>query len=979
MIIIAKVKEDKEINSMIDKWELIDKELETFLSFPKLLQFKLEGEWQERYEEMRSSEDFVYVNIDSVMETDDITPLTESEYPVSPIKWGLDRMSKRKHVNYNSEFSSSNYGANVDLYVLDGGVNYSHPEFSNVASDGGPRARSINHNSATSDPWYYDAAGTDNAQDASGGSSHGTLVAMCAAGKEIGTAKEATVISVRVDLSNSQINTAMDKIIQHHKYKPNRRHSVLNISFGSTFKPAPGGLIGSSAFMVYDASLAEASIDDVVQGALDAGITVTKAAGNGASYQLGLPETGIAGAITAGTVPGLGTRISHTRVFKGPNIPLSSLVQEGDAFWGDYSSVSGAKGGYLLINDLWNVHTIGYSNGSISIAQPLGGAWLNQTFDLASHSVLVKSGIYDNGPYSISDNSYVDVYFTPADPAVYSTGLRSQAVDGSIWVKWNMFDGPVSEIWRRESGAWVDSGNTTYLTGNYGGINFSATGLGSTMSSSSELIVVGASSADDFVSYFSNYGGRVDLYAPGQGIIFPDPYSTSASTMTNTSGQGTSFSAPYVAGLAAIYLNDRTQPSAGGVVSSGSDPASVRSHLNTSASSGLANKSTFKYLDLIWGNHTRPDFGLGGNLYHPTYGKDVFKAWTSGSDGRFISLSKILAGNTSFYSDYRDYITGVGSHKVARLLSTVPTSAPMDSYYADAILGYHPNVGHAWLAGDWDFSNTDIEEMDYSALDATVHDRIAFNTFVDKTNLSFQDEVTDIKFSSLNNNTVFVKAGTHSWSGEPIGRQSYTISSGGLPSGISLGTDGKFSGNVPYGSSSSGTPFTVKVTDDLGGTQYKNYTGSLSSSDYGMKVFDENGNVTFDANTKGHNLIGTFDYTGEGSYDKIFDISALPGMSPANIATTVQLIGHNTYDSWNNQYAAICPIIEKRHSINHSSEELKSHISVSYSLQSKESCFSSNGGSNWSTFKAGLVVRVYVWSINHTYRDYLTESMGNLR
>jgi hypothetical protein len=63
-------------------------------------------------------------------------------------------------------------------------------------------------------------------------------------------------------------------------------------------------------------------------------------------------------------------------------------------------------------------------------------------------------------------------------------------------------------------------------------------------------ITVGASTVDDQQASFSNYGTCVDLYAPGTGIL-SDWYSSPTATAVSS---GTSESAPFVAGVAALTL-----------------------------------------------------------------------------------------------------------------------------------------------------------------------------------------------------------------------------------------------------------------------------------------------------------------------------------------------------------------------------------------------------------------------------------------
>ncbi len=66
----------------------------------------------------------------------------------------------------------------------------------------------------------------------------------------------------------------------------------------------------------------------------------------------------------------------------------------------------------------------------------------------------------------------------------------------------------------------------------------------------SNIIVVGATNEYDVKSSFSNYGQtNVDLFAPGEGIY------TTSSTGGYITDSGTSYAAPYVAGVAALMLS----------------------------------------------------------------------------------------------------------------------------------------------------------------------------------------------------------------------------------------------------------------------------------------------------------------------------------------------------------------------------------------------------------------------------------------
>ena len=86
-------------------------------------------------------------------------------------------------------------------------------------------------------------------------------------------------------------------------------------------------------------------------------------------------------------------------------------------------------------------------------------------------------------------------------------------------------------------------------------------------------ITVGAFDANNTFSYFSNYGSRVDILAPGEGVLSLEGMQ-GGGAIKLSSRSGTSMAAPHVAGVAAVYL--QANPSA--------TPAEVREALVNSAS-----------------------------------------------------------------------------------------------------------------------------------------------------------------------------------------------------------------------------------------------------------------------------------------------------------------------------------------------------------------------------------------------------------
>ncbi len=101
-------------------------------------------------------------------------------------------------------------GRYVDCYIVDTGIDLDHDEFED-------RAWTL---------WSYDG------QDF-GTSSHGTAVASCVGGNLCGTAKEVSLVNVRVDMWVSSIIKGLDQVTRHHLTKEANRPSVVNISLAA--------------------------------------------------------------------------------------------------------------------------------------------------------------------------------------------------------------------------------------------------------------------------------------------------------------------------------------------------------------------------------------------------------------------------------------------------------------------------------------------------------------------------------------------------------------------------------------------------------------------------------------------------------------------------------------------------------------------------------------------------------------------------
>lgn len=107
-------------------------------------------------------------------------------------------------------------------------------------------------------------------------------------------------------------------------------------------------------------------------------------------------------------------------------------------------------------------------------------------------------------------------------------------------------------------------------------------------------LTVGASNSGDSQAWFSNFGGCVDLYAPGEQVTSAWLYGG-----TNTI-DGTSMATPHVAGAAALYLQGNPTAS----------PATVGSHI-------LTNASQYKLYNLGAGSPNLLLYTLNGGTTNP--------------------------------------------------------------------------------------------------------------------------------------------------------------------------------------------------------------------------------------------------------------------------------------------------------------------------------------------------------------------------
>ncbi|KAJ3046301.1 serine protease [Rhizophlyctis rosea] len=155
--------------------------------------------------------------------------------------WGLDRISHRESGFKGLYAYPADGGQNVDVYILDTGVNINHTDFEGRARYGQS---------------FSDQGNND-------GNGHGTHVAGIAAGKTYGVAKSANIVSIKVldDDGTGPISAVISGIDWVVNNRNTSRRAVINMSLGRGGKSQ--------------------AMNDIVTAAVNsAGIVFAAAAGN---------------------------------------------------------------------------------------------------------------------------------------------------------------------------------------------------------------------------------------------------------------------------------------------------------------------------------------------------------------------------------------------------------------------------------------------------------------------------------------------------------------------------------------------------------------------------------------------------------------------------------------------------------------------------------------------------------------------------
>lgn len=347
--------------------------------------------------------------------------------------WGLDRIDQR-NLPLDGIYTYNTTASNVHAYIIDTGILTSHSDFGGRASVG------------------YDAIGDgQNGIDCNG---HGTHVSGTVGGATYGVAKGVSLVAVRVlDCSGSGTTSGVIagvNWVAQNAIKP----AVANMSLG-------GG--------------ASTSLDDAVNGAINAGVTFCIAAGNSNVDACTTSPARVAAAITVGATDSTDTRASFSNfgtcldIF-GPGVNITSDWYSSTTATNTISGTSmatphttGVAALYLAGNTTASPSTVAsaltsnatsgivsnagtgspnrllYSLFTTSPPPPSGGSQLlaNPGFESGNVSWTTTAGVIDNStgepPHSGSWKAWLDGYGTThTDYAYQQVTIPSTATSATL-------------------------------------------------------------------------------------------------------------------------------------------------------------------------------------------------------------------------------------------------------------------------------------------------------------------------------------------------------------------------------------------------------------------------------------------------------------------------------------------------------------------------------------------------------------------